>query len=516
MSAGLDLLLVNPGGQQKIYQNLGQNLAAKEPPIWAGLLATYCRRAGHSVQILDANALDLPPQAVADRVAELAPRLVAVVVYGHNPNASTFAMPGASEITTAIRQTSPQQPTVLLGGHVAALPERTLREEAVDYVCGGEGAVTLHELLQALAAGGGRSELQKVRGLYWRDGKEQVKNPAAPLVQNLPAEMPGMAWDLLELQHYRAHNWHAFGRASRQPYAALYTTLGCPFTCTFCCIQAPFKSGEAAAGLDPARNSYRRFAPADVLAQMTMLVRDHGVTNFKIADELFLLHRDHVGAICDGLAELNADLNLWAYARIDTCRDAKLLERMRKGGVRWLAIGIESVNEKVRADVDKGYRPEALHKAIAMVRDAGIHVMGNYIFGLPEDNHETMRQTLDFAKELNTEFANFFAAMAYPGSQLYRDALARGWPLPSEWAGYSQHSHSCLPLPTKYISGPEVLAFRDQAFREYFERPAYRQHALQCFGPTVLPELDAMLAQPLPREHAPLVLPRPETPLVAR
>lgn len=498
----LDLLLVNPGGHGRIYQNLGRDLAAKEPPIWAGLLAEHARRKGHRVAILDANALDLTPAQVAAEVAALAPRLCVVVVYGHNPNASTFAMPGAQDICNELALHDGPTRVMLLGGHCAALPERTLREEQVDFVCGGEGAVTIDELLQALQASPERPELAKVRGLWWWDGDQLVANTAAPIVRDLPGQMPGMAWDLLDLTRYRAHNWHCFGRPSREPYAALYTTLGCPFTCTFCCIQAPFKSGEAAAGLDPRQNSYRRFDPDDVIAQVTMLVRDHGITNLKIADELFLLDKTHVGRICDGLTALGADLNIWAYARVDTCRDGELLARMQKAGVRWLALGIESASEHVRADVDKGYRPEAIERSVRLIRDAGIHVMGNYIFGLPEDDLESMQATLDFSKHLNTEFANFFSAMAYPGSQLYREALLRGWPLPNSWDGYSQHSRSCLPLPTRHLDGGAVLAFRDRAFQEYFARPEYRAMAERTFGSAVGAELDRMLAQPLARDHA--------------
>jgi radical SAM superfamily enzyme YgiQ (UPF0313 family) len=500
--AGVDLLLVNPGGRRRIYQDLGQDLAAKEPPIWCGLLATHARGRGRSVEILDANALDLAPAAVAAQVADLRPRLVVVVVYGHNPNASTFAMPGASDICDAIAAHDPAQRVMLLGGHVAALPERTLREENVDFVCGGEGPITIDELLSALAASAHRPELHRVRGLWWWDGDEVRQNPPAPILRQLATAMPGVAWDLLPMARYRAHNWHCFGRSGREPYAALYTTLGCPFTCTFCCIQAPFKSGEAAAGLDASKNSYRRFDPDHVVAQIAWLHAEHGVQNVKIADELFLLHKDHVARICDGLAALRADLNLWAYARVDTCRDPALLARMRAAGVRWLAIGIESASETVRAGVDKGYRPEAIAQAVGLVQASGIHVMGNYIFGLPDDDLASMRLTLDFAKDLNTEFANFFSAMAYPGSQLYRDAVARGWPLPASWSGYSQHSRDCLPLPTKHLSGGEVLAFRDAAFREYFDRDAYRTLVRRTFGDPTLREVERMVQQPLPRAHA--------------
>lgn len=498
----LDLLLVNPGGRRRIYQELGNDLAAKEPPIWAGLLATHARARGRSVGILDANALDLSPAETAAQVAAMRPLLTVVTVYGHNPNASTFAMPGATDICDAIAEAAPERRVMLLGGHVAALPERTLREERVAFVCGGEGPVTIDELLSALQADAARPELHRVRGLWWRDGDQLRCNEPAPILRDLPQDMPGVAWDLLPMDRYRAHNWHCYGRSSRAPYAALYTTLGCPFTCTFCCIQAPFKSGEAAAGLDPTKNSYRRFDPDHVVAQIAHLHAEHGVQNIKIADELFLLHKDHVGRICDGLSALGADLNLWAYARVDTCRDQQLLDRMRAAGVRWLAVGIESASETVRAGVDKGYRPEAIQKAITMVRQSGIHVMGNYMFGLPDDDGASMRLTLDFAKELNTEFANFFSAMAYPGSQLYRDALARGLPLPERWSGYSQHSRDCLPLPTRHLTGGEVLAFRDAAFLEYFDRDAYRSMVHRTFGDAALADVTRMVAQPLPRAHA--------------
>ena len=91
--------------------------------------------------------------------------------------------------------------------------------------------------------------------------------------------------------------------------------------------------------------------------------------------------------------------------------------------------------------------------------------------------------------------------MAYPGSQLYRDALARDWPLPSSWDGYSQHSKSCLPLPTKLLSGAEVLTFRDAAFVEYFDRPEYRDMVLRMYGQAAADEIGRMLGHTLERDH---------------
>src|SRR5438094_254970 len=157
-------------------------------------------------------------------------------------------------------------------------------------------------------------------GLVYRDGDATVATPPAPLVMDLDHGMPGLAWDLLPVEKYRAHNWHCFGHPGRQPYVSLYTTLGCPYHCSFCCIQAPFKSGEAMLGLKESVNSYRFWSPQFIAGQLELLVQRHGVRNIKIADEMFVLNTRHVLALCDSLIERGLELNIWAYARVDTVR----------------------------------------------------------------------------------------------------------------------------------------------------------------------------------------------------
>ena len=117
-----------------------------------------------------------------------------------------------------------------------------------------------------------------------------------------------------------------------------------------------------------------------------------------------------------------------------------------------------------------------------MTYDAGQSIISNFIFGLPEDDIETMRETLELAKEINGEYANFWAAMAYPGSDLYDQALKENWKLPDCWHGYSQYAYETIPLSTKYLSGAEVLRFRDDAFQEYFTNPAYLEKIRRKFG----------------------------------
>ncbi len=493
----LDILFINPSSRTQVYQSLGTDLAAVENPVWAGLLASFCRRRGLSVEILDAQAEELTPAQVAERVRDLNPLLVAVVVYGHQPSASTQNMSAAGMVATAIKRNDPARSIILIGGHVAALPERTLREEDADYVAGGEGLHTLVELVSALKTPAPR--LEQVTGLWYRDDEGIRSTPDRPLVADLDNEIPDQAWDLLPMTRYRAHNWHCLSGRHRQPYAAIYTTLGCPYHCSFCCIQAPFRSGERAGGLRESANSYRYWSPEHVVRQIDSLVHRYGIRNLKIADEMFVLNRKHVLGICERLIERKYDLNIWAYARVDTIKDG-MLDQLRAAGFTWLALGIEAGSERVRAGVDKRFHQDEVFEIVQKIRAAGINVIGNYIFGLPDDDLDTMQATLDLAVELNCEFANFYSAMAYPGSPLYAQALAQGLALPQTWTGYSQHSRDCLPLPTKHLTAAEVLRFRDDAFQGYYTNPRYLEMVQQRFGAAMVEHIRTMAGRRLERD----------------
>src|SRR5436190_9032392 len=475
----IDVLLINPGSRKQVYQSLSTNLAAIEPPVWAGLMATFVRRKGYSVAILDAEAEGLSAEEVAERVEEIVPLLAAVVVYGHQPSASTQNMPAAGAACKAIKERTPRQKVLLVGGHVAALPERTLREEDADFVSGGEGLYTMADLIELLKSDR-PDEYSKVRNLFYFENGHLQSTPAAPLVRDLDQEMPGISWDLLPMERYRAHNWHCFGHLQRQPYAAMYTTLGCPYHCSFCCIQAPFKHGEEAAGLNTAVNSYRFWSPQRVIQEIDLLVNTYGVRNIKFADEMFVLNQRHVLGICDLIIERGYDLNIWAYARVDTVKDA-MLDKLKRAGFNWLALGIEAADDRVLTDVDKRYQVGEVYDTVRQIKNAGISIIGNFIFGLPEDTHETMQQTLDLALDLNCEFANFYSAMAYPGSPLYEEAVRHGWRLPDTWSGYSQHAVDTLPLPTRHVSAGEVLRFRDRAFDTYFRHEPYLRMVKEKF-----------------------------------
>ena len=199
------------------------------------------------------------------------------------------------------------------------------------------------------------------------------------------------------------------------------------------------------------------------------------------------------------MIERRYDLNIWAYTRIDTVKEG-MLPALRAAGFRWLAVGIESGSDRVRDGVDKAIPQEDIFDVIEEIRAEGINVIGNYIFGLPEDDHASMEQTLKLALDLNCEFSNFYSAMAYPGSPLHSLAVAQGVPLPAKWSGYSQHSRDCLPMPTRHIPAREVLRFRDLAFQRFYSHPRYLSMLAARFGQATVEHVKEMSRHPLRRD----------------
>ncbi len=486
MNREIDIVLINPGDKKQIYQDLGKDYSAIEPPFWIAVIAAYLRNNGIGVAIIDANAENIAPEGITQKVNQFKPLLSAVIVYGSQPSASTQNMAAAGRICKALKEETVAR--VAIGGlHPSALPKQTLEEENVDFVIEGEGPYTLEKLISVLKSG--KSDFSSVDGLWFYDNGAIRNNSRPTLIENLDTGLPVAAWDLLPMQLYRAHNWHCFDDIERRmPYAAIYTSLGCPYSCIFCCINALF-----------GKPGIRYRNPELVVEEIGILVKRYGVRNIKIADELFVLDERHYMKIVDLLLEKGYDLNIWAYARVDTVKTENL-EKMKKAGINWLALGIESANPFVREGASKQMRVKDINNIVRIIQGSGIRVIGNFIFGLPEDNQKTMQETLDMAMDLNCEFANFYCAMAYPGSKLYDIAIKERWELPKEWHGFSQHSYETLPLPTKYIGAKEVLRFRDEAFHAYFTNPGYLNMIEVSFGEEIKKHIQGMTMGRLKRK----------------
>ena len=479
----IDILLVNSNSSLQIYQNLNK-ISQLEPPIWASLIAKNLSLKGYRVNILDAEADRLTIKEIGIKINEINPKLVCFVVYGQQPSASTQNMTGVS---LCLKELNYSHKTLLIGPHPSALPKQTMEDEFCDFVCQGEGPYTIDGLLQSDM--NNISHLKKIPGLWYRDKDEICSNPPASLIPqgSLEKVLPGMSWDLLDMKKYRTANWHSMTNDNiTQPFASIYTSLGCPYKCSFCCINAPFE-----------KHTLRYWEPEHIIEQLDYF-HSIGIKNLKIADEMFVLNKNHFMKLCELIIDRGYDFNIWAYARVDTVKE-KYLETLKKAGVNWLALGIESGNRKVRQEVTKGKFTELdIKDIVRKIQSFDISVVGNFIFGLPEDDFDTMEETYQLAKELKCEWTSFYSSMAYPGSQLHN--MIDENDLPKTYTGYSQHSYDCKPTPTQYLSSADVLKFRDEAFHRLYTDKEYVDFLRERFGQGTIDELNKILKHKLKRK----------------
>jgi radical SAM superfamily enzyme YgiQ (UPF0313 family) len=504
----VDVLLVNPDSSAKAYQRLAPVYAAIEPPTWALLLAESCRARGFGVGLLDCDAERLSLEDSVARVQAAKARLVVLVVYGQNPNSGTTSMIGALALARALKATSPSCRVCFVGSHTSALPREVLGHACVDIVLLNEGVYALHSLLESDLG----DDLAHIKGIgYKKRGPAGfpilVLNPPERVVpqDRMDLDMPGYAWDLLPyrerpLDLYRAHFWHAgFKHDARTPFAAIYTSLGCSFACDFCMINIVNRTDNAD-DIDASHSRGMRFWSAEWVGRQMEALAKLGVKTLRLSDEMFFLNRKHYAPILNLVVERGFDFNMWAYSRIDTVR-RDYLELFKKAGVNWLALGVEAGNQHVRQEVSKGSFKEVNIREISRtIGESGIYIISNYIFGFPDDTRATMQQTLDLALELNNEMANMYPCQALPGSPMHQLAKRNGWKLPDTPEGYAFLSYESEPLPTKYLTSAEVLAFRDMAWRTYFTNPGYLDLVQKRFGSAQRRNVEAMAAIRLNRK----------------
>jgi anaerobic magnesium-protoporphyrin IX monomethyl ester cyclase len=492
---------------------------AIEPPLDARVAANHLIRRGASVDLFDANVLNWTPKKMAQEVVAANPHVVGMSIRGYNPSASHQTMVPAGELVRAIKEESPQTKIIFFGTHPSAVPKLTLETEPTDYVCGGEGPITVYELLQAIKAGARPEDIRKVRSLwYWEDGV--VRNgPPAPLLDLNQEPICREAWDLMHPKKHKPHHWQRFykvtdevGNVLSEPYANPFSSAGCPFHCTFCEIQAPNREGEQVlrglGQLKPGVNSFRQLDPALFLEEVTYLVEEYGVMTFKMPDEMFGIG-SHPVKIAELVKERFGDsLNFWCYFRVDTC-NPRTLDLLRSAGFRWIALGIEAADSKVRSGQDKHFTDERIHQVVQGLSAAGINAALNFIFGLTQykddsgsleswDTMESMERTFLAACEQNGAYGNFYFDMALPGSEQYRIAKLTGYPLPERpggpgWLGVSQYTAQSEPFyPGSALTPKQILAFRDWAHVAYYAREEYRRKLANDpnFGEIALQNID--------------------------
>ena len=399
-----------------LVQHAAENREAY--PLGLGYVAAVLVNAGHEVSFLDL-ALESgdPAQIVIQRA-----RRDRVAALGF-----TLMTPQYAEFLALARRFRPALPgaTVIAGGaHPSALPEETLRDGAVDVAVQGEAESTAVPLFAALERGqglegavfaSGRS-LEDVPGVAFLDsaGSFHARPPAEP-VRDLDG-VPVPPFDLMRPAAYP-------GRLRGRRMAYVLASRGCPFHCLYC------QRGPASG------RRFRPRSPENVLCEIRRLHDDCGLSAFQFADDIFTLQRERTLALCAGIEALPYSARWICETRAD-CLDEGLLAAMKRAGCVSIDIGVESGSEMILERLRKKISKERVRRAFRDCHRVGMPTRAFFMLGTPWETRETVRETIEFAREVKPTVSVFFLAMPYPGTELREAFVAAGRPFPAAWTDY--------------------------------------------------------------------------------
>jgi hopanoid biosynthesis associated radical SAM protein HpnJ len=388
--------------------------------------------------------VDAPPAGltVAD-VTPLAREYDLAVLHTSSPS---FA--GDVKVAAALKAENPSLLVGMVGAKVAVEPERSMRAStAVDFLAREEFDFTIAEVAD------GRP-LEGIRGLsYRRPDGQVVHNPDREILTDmdrLPSVVPVYKRDLRPENYYIGY--------LRHPYLSLYTGRGCRSRCTFC-LWPQTVGGHV----------YRTRSVESVLTEAA-LARElfPQVKELFFDDDTFTDDRRRAEEIARGLGKLGWTWSCNAKANVPR----ETLAVLRDNGLRLLLVGYESGSQQILINIKKGLRVERARQFATDCHDLGITVHGTFILGLPGETKETIRETIDFARQVNPHTIQVSVAAPYPGTELYRQAIANGW-LPAEDDGaalVSEDGTQLSPLSYADLSHSEILDSVDSFYRRYYFR----------------------------------------------
>ena len=431
----MKVLLINPN-YREVYNYVGREATMISPPMGLAYLASYLRNNEIEVKILDACALDLDSDEILEEIKKFDSDYVGIT-------ASTNTINLAYKIANLV---SGLKCKVVVGGaHTSILPAKTLEEcENIDIVAIGEGEDSLLEIVSG-------KELEKIEGIGFRKNKKIIINLRRKPREDLDS-LPFPAYDLLPLDKY----WSPGIR--RYPFATIVTSRGCPFNCIFCVNHLV------------SSKKFRARSPENVLKEIDLLVKEYGIKEINVLDDNFTLLLGRAKEICNGLIKRNYDLILKTGNGIRADKiDEELISLMKKAGFYLLAFGIESGNKEILKIINKGETLEQIEEAIKLCKKYKILTEGFFILGNLGETEGTMQDTINFAKKLDLDIAQFQAFIPFPGSKFYNEIKKNGEIFSKNWEDYNAFDR---PIFRYKNLTPELMSrMQNKAYKEYYLRP---------------------------------------------
>jgi len=419
---------------------------ALHPPIMLGYATSICRNAGHKVDLIDSPALEISDDQTIARLAQLAPKYVVMLT-------STASVQSDGAFAKRISKETGAK-TVAVGSHATAVPEDTLAR-GFDIVTRGEYDYTAKDL----AAG---TPLEKVAGISFRKGKKVVHTGKREMIKDLD-KLPFPAREFLPNEKY-------YSALYKNPFTFVLAGRGCPHQCTYC-AGPQLMSGRG----------YRMRSVKNVVAEMKYLEQNFRFKSVLFNDDTLNVNKKHLLELCDEMKKQGVKMPWVAYSRVDSV-DEEVAKAMKKAGCFLVKVGFESGCDSILKSMKKGSKAtvKQARKAAKHFKDAGIQVHGTFVFGMPGETTETIRRTVEFAKELDIDFVQFSVAQPYPGTEFYNYLKSKGYLKVDDWSQYLDEE-GCIQPIFEYpnLSMEDMEYWVKQAYREYYIRPSYILKALK-------------------------------------
>jgi len=390
----------------------------------------------------DSKLVDAPPHGLGleDIVAD-ADRYELAILYSSTPTFSSDARAAA-----ALKQANPNLKVGLIGPNVAIDPEASLGSvDAVDFVAGNEFDFTIKEVAE------GR-ELRAIAGLTWRDRDGRIhRNEERPVLErmdDLPFVTPIYKRDLDIRKYFIGYLKH--------PYLSFYTGRGCKSRCTFCLW--PQTLGG---------HRYRTRSVEHVVEEVDWARKAFPeVREIFFDDDTFTDDPARAEAVARKLGKLGVTWSCNAKANVPR----ETLKVMKDNGLRLLLVGYESGNQQILYNIKKGMRLEFARRFTRDCHELGITIHGTFILGLPGETRETIEETIRFAREINPHTLQVSLAAPYPGTELYRQAVAEGWLDQTDTALVDDHGAQLAPLEYPHLSHTEMFESVEDFYRRFYLR----------------------------------------------
>ncbi|MDP8235249.1 MAG: radical SAM protein [Candidatus Erginobacter occultus] len=444
----MKVLLINPAFScDLVFGNAAGRIGALLPPLGLAYIASILEKNNHEVDIIDgvllATKFDRGLEYIRDIISKSEASVVGVT-------ATTPQIQAAIDTINMIKTIDPKKITVLGGPHITAVPDTLLAVRSIDYGVWGEGEYSFLEFINKLADG---EKPEGTPGIITRNGGRAAFIPRSYQAQI--DEIPFPARHLLPFQEYRP----AITNYRRLPATQIITSRGCPYHCIFC-----HKSTTG--------NVFRAHSPEYVLREIETLIDDYGVKDIQIFDDTFTLDPERVQRICEGIKERKLDIGWNCMTRADRLTP-DLLKLMKSAGCYQIGVGIESGSPRILKLIKKGVDKDVLKGAVRMIKAAGIETRCFFMIGLPTETRDEVKMTIDFARELNPQVAQFLIATPYPDTEMWELCRENGVINSSDFSGFTMYRPDCLPFHSDTLAPEELRKLYRSAIITYYLRPRY-------------------------------------------